>query len=722
MAVDEEAGLWPTDTLLSGCNRKHYRTTVSPIHWQLRSLISAERQDVVYFPAGINNTHITRLNTTTRECEIIKVISFHPRCLVAKAGWICCGGESGEFAVIRDAGQSNPSDDALSSDFRSTLSSPESSNMAEASMSQLQRDMLSIVERINGSNKTWSASNHKFGTDRVNCITIWQPPQWPSDVPHPGRYSSPVAVLANNDRTTTIVNLQDCELIDELEYPDCVNRGVISPDGSLLVAICDDPFLYVHVRCSLSRGKNVQYYEWVPLPKIRLKGQYNRDTSNCRGSFAACFSPSGRYLAVGTQYGTISVFDVPALADPNANPLITYFNSARAPGDHGAVRDMAFSPGPYDLLAWTEHRGRIGVADARTNFTQRQIISIDNADGFDHLTLNDRSTIDPRLLDPRSERNASNSSSLPSLLNHSTSGRPLPNPESSDSSSRVNQPFSAEETAILEAVQSDRRRREAREQRDQREQQITRSGAGATWRSSVWAERVRPPNGSPGTYSLHLEVTQARSPHVPFEPHTLTDVQRDTLTRILERERNRENRNHGQTVTTQTTLERDRERRAPTPQRRSSIMQALTQNVDNFTQVLGRSQGAVNNEGSSSARDSSSPWLAGRLSSGWADLEALYNMSGRDNNQHETRAEPNRMRRAIPVVSDVWNDEISGLPGFRRTWGRVGSRDHPQHSDDTAGLTWSEDGRTLYIGAEDGIYEFHINVQSRKIFSEISLR
>ncbi|KAI0011023.1 hypothetical protein F4779DRAFT_575600 [Xylariaceae sp. FL0662B] len=710
MAVDEEASFWPTENLLLKDGRKRYpRTNVSPIHWQLRSLVSAERQDIVYFPAGTNNTHITRLNTTTRETETIKVISFHPRCLVASNGWICCGGENGEFAVIRDISPPDATDDALNNDFQSTLNSLESSNLAEPSMSRLHRDMLDIVERLNGTIGSWSASNYKIGNERVNCITIWQPP---NDTPDPGQYDCTVAVLANNDKTVNVVNLNDGQSIDELEYPDCVNRGVISPDGSLLVAICDDPFLYIHERRSFTKGKGREYFDWVPLPRIRLKGQWNQDTTDCRGSFAACFSASGRYLAVGTQYGSISIFDALALKDPDSAALITYFNSDRSPAEEGAVRDMCFSPGPYDLLAWTEHRGRVGVADARSNFMRRQIISLDNHESFDDVSLNDRSTIDPRLLDPRSERNTGSSSSLPSRLNQSSPSRPLPNPESSDPGSRVNQPFTTEEMVILEAVQSDRRRREAREQREQRDQQISRAGPG--WRSHIWAERV-----SPDISSLSREPRR----HMSERASRLMGMQRETLTRILERERMRENREQQRSAASQTPAEQDRERRAPTPRRRSSIMQALAQNVDNASQTTNRSQGSNNNhnsDSSSSRGDPIAPFLVGRLTSGWSDLEALYNMSGGDGGLHDTpRNESSRARRAMPVTSDVWNDDISGL---RRTYGRAGSREHNQNPDDTAGLTWSEDGRTLYIGAEDGIYELHVNLHARKLFPEITLR
>ncbi|KAI2629360.1 hypothetical protein GGS21DRAFT_545283 [Xylaria nigripes] len=705
MAAGDEASFRPTEGLLLQDGRKHYRTQISPMHWQLRSLISAERDGIVYFPAGHNNSHITRLDTKTNEYETIKVINFSPRCLVASGGWICCGGEAGEFTIIHETAAAtaiaSTSEDHIDRDFPEPIASETSVLTSEPSMNELRRDMLSIVEQISGSAKTWSASNSKFGTQRVNCITIWQPPRPPSDRPRLGVYSSPVAVLAKNDKILTIVSLGDSEVLDELDFPDCVNRGVISPDGSLLVAICDDPFLYVHVRCALS-GKRCSNFEWLPLPRIRLPDQSVRDASDSRGSFAACFSPSGRHLAVGTQYGAIYVFDVAAFADPDQDPLLTHFKSARAPNDSGAVRDMAFSPGPYDMLAWTEHRGCIGVADARTNFTRRQIISIEDHETFHTISVNDRNTtIDPRLLDPRSEQSAANSPSIPSLLGQS--GRLQSGTDNSDTS-RLNQPFSAEETAILQAVQSERSRRERareRELRDQRDSQTARGGA--AWRSSVFAERVSPQPRTP-------RLARERERDITERLRNLTSIQRDTLTRVLEREQNRENResrDHIRSLITQTPPDQDRERRAPTPRRRSSITQALA------LQRLG------NGDGAAVSRDNSLWGQVGRSTAGWSDLEALYSMSGGEAPHDLNRRDLNRIRRAVPIISDLWPDDG---PGFRRMYGRSGHRDHQQHADDTAGLTWSEDGRTLYIGAEDGVYEFSMNMLNRKLFPAVTLR
>ncbi|KAI1807600.1 hypothetical protein F4811DRAFT_505246 [Daldinia bambusicola] len=711
MAVDEEASLWPTENLLLKEGRKHYRASVSPIHWQLRSLVSAEQQGIIYFPAGVNNTHIQRLDTSTRECETIKVISFHPRCLIASKGWICCGGENGEFVVIRESGNSDTQADTLSRDVRSTLTSLESSTMTESTIYQLERDMLSVVERINGTNKTWSASSHKIGTERVNCITLWHPPK-DAGAPPPGQYGSPVAVVANNDKTITVVSLYEPNLHkDVLEYPDCVNRGVISPDGTLLAAVCDDAYLYIHAREQfnknyegLSRRVTRPSSRWVSLPKIRLKGQWKDDATDCRGSFAVCFSSSGKYLAVGTQYGTISIFNAVKLRDPNSEPLIAYFNSSRAPGEYGAVRDMAFSPGPFDLLAWSEHRGRIGVADARTNFKRRQIIPIDSHEGFNHFSLNDSSTIDPRLLDPRNEhttegeRNADNDRNTESSpqgmgrWNRSIADRrPLPDPEITDPMTRVNQPFTADEVSILEALQVQRRRRELRDRGEPLEQHFMehrnqRAAERNAFRSTGWADR------------------------------------REALTRFIERERMREARDQHRSNINQTGTEQDRERGSSIPRdlgrSRTSIMRTLAQNFDTISQTM-RPQGQYNDAGNDTSATSRDPWYVGASGSGWPDLENLASISGwtgglADNARTETTRD--RTRRGIPVIADVWgNDSL-----FSRI--RIGSREHIQNPDDTAGLTWSEDGRILYIAAEDGIYEFRVDLLGRKTFPDIELR
>ncbi|KAK9773593.1 hypothetical protein AB5N19_11074 [Seiridium cardinale] len=740
---------WPTENLILKSGRKHYRTNIAPWHWQLRSLISAEGNNTVYFPTGVNNNYITRLNTETRESETIKILSFHPRCLVAQGGWVCCGGENGEFALIKDVDQHGNNenrtrtnvDDALSSNFQSQLRSLESPPGNDPSLnSSFSREMFNLLEqRLNGPAKTWTSSNHKYGSERVNCITIWEPPKATSLFSaSTGHYATPVAVLSNNDKTVTIVGLHDGEFLDEIDLPDCVNRSIISPDGTLLASICDDPFLYLHTRKSVNKGKIGEYYEWKLLPRVRLESPAKNARDDCRGSFAASFSPSGRYLAIGVQNGTVRVFDVAALQSPDSDPHVASFATSRHPEVHGAVRDMAFCPGPYDLLAWTEHRGRIGIADARSNFNQRQIISLDQQDDYEHLSLNDRSTIDPRLLEQRNsseQGNGRSSSHLARLLSQANSPQPPAHTTSNaEVTERVNHPFTSEETAILDALADQRRRREAQEAREQIAQEIARGGT--SWRSSLWAERVSPPPQISSYYSsAEVRPTPLSPEGRTFRDRAINQVdialtiarQRETLTRILERER-RDARDAHRTAVGQnpSAAEQERERRAPTPRRRSSIMQALNQESDRAVggapSTLSRIQSSGNNE-TGGSRDSPTPWSSGRLTSGWADLEALYNITGGDGagSSDNIRVQPSRTRRAIPVINDAWNDDLAGF-GTRRSYPRLSSRDHTQHPDDTAGLTWSDDGLTLWVGAEDGVYEFKINLQGRKTFPEITLR
>lgn len=127
--------------------------------------------------------------------------------------------------------------------------------------------------------------------------------------------------------------------------------------------------------------------------------------SAMRGSFAACFSKSGKWLAVATQYGLISVFETEKLPDPSA--LMVVFTSSRPGGESGAIRAMEFSPGPYDLLAWTEASGRATCADVRNLFLSRQQLIIDShASDVERVIVSDQAgeaLIDPRLRNIRTD-------------------------------------------------------------------------------------------------------------------------------------------------------------------------------------------------------------------------------------------------------------------------------------------------------------------------------
>ena len=240
-------------------------------HWQLRSLIGIDSQNVIYFPVSEQgNIHVQRLNTKTGETDTVKRLNFMPRCLVARNGWVCCGGEGGSFASFR-VGDGDTSDSSSSrSDLSMDVGEPTTSSLLQSR-----------------SEKSALARHTVFGKDRVNCITLWFPPK---DIDRfEGAYDQDVAVLANNDSTVMVVSLRDQEALDKITYPDFMNRGVISPDGRILIAISDDPYLYIHERRRKrpEGGRSFglaqrQAWEWCSVGKIQLKSQSKDDRSDNR--------------------------------------------------------------------------------------------------------------------------------------------------------------------------------------------------------------------------------------------------------------------------------------------------------------------------------------------------------------------------------------------------------------------------------------------------------
>ncbi|RSL40343.1 hypothetical protein CEP53_013423 [Fusarium sp. AF-6] len=647
MAVDE-SDIYPTEALVSKQARKHYRIPVRPQHWQLRSLVSAEKKNIVYFPGGNGSNHVQRLNTTTRECETIKLLTFAPRCLVAEKGWLCCGSENGDFVAMRldDGNDDDNQDSSLELDPETRLSLGLDSTR--------EGSLFSLISRARRSNKSLIAKSMKLAKDRVNCVTLWFPPT--IIAAHDRAYTEPVAILANNDRTVILVSLRDfdqkekIEPLDTITYPDFVNRALISPDGRLLIAILDDPYLYVHQRVrkpseSSSRLKESTGYQWEQTQRILLKSQRKDDDTESRGSFAACFSESGAYLAVGTQHGTISIFNAGLLSNPDADPLITTFQSSRPHSGPGAVRDMAFCPGPYGILAWTEDRGHVGIADMRSNFTVRQIVDIEEP-GFEHINILDRNTIDPRLLENRRDRRDNTTSAG----GNESSRRRL---EMLDT---LNSPLTANETLVLEAMQLGRRNRERQR------------AAGTDDRPTA------------GTSTLRAERSTRRPTN-------------DDSGRPDERRSTSIGRAMGDLLGTYRAGDRLRGAR-PIARETSETPENGRRSDQRWMESLGETVAMLREQ--RQRQDSSYLTV----------LEILQARErGGDRDGDDTSI-------IVPLVNQVvtrWEDDHGGF-GM------------PPSPDNTAGLAWSEDGRTLFVGAQNGIYELHVDVQSRKFYPSVSMR
>lgn len=664
------------------------------MHWQLRSLISTDGSNTVYFPTGPGNLQIQRLDTTTCATETIKVLPFLPRCLVAKKGYICAGGEHGEFAAIHIEDLATLADKVAAEAVDPGTSPDAASNPR---VRQTIESFVSDPRRKVGHSK-------KFGKDRVNCVTLWWAPD--DGIRHQHAYDQSCAVLANNDKSVSVIGLAYQEVLDEICYPDCVNRAVISPDGLLLAAVSDDPYLYVHERYQKPGAGEYgcSGYLWRLRNKIHLIGQSLNDASDNRGSFAVCFSSSGRYLAVGTQYGAISIFDATALADPGVDSLLTWFTSSRPGLPLGAVRAMEFAPGPMDLLAWTEDRGRVGVADVRNGCVSRQIIRLEDEDRYDHLSLTDKAVIDPRLLE--SPRDAT-ASSFTDALDAQPQARELIN--------SLNPPLSRDETIVLEALQEQSRRQAQRA--GERVSTATQRLLGATDMEAPEGDSERANHLLRRMLSPEGILFHSLPAHIPVT--TLRERERA----LAQMERLREARNQGETRAEPRHEDRLRELTAliranatesanSSSERRqfptagpAAMPPAPTRSSPSDTNAASNLQSEI------AAHIAARRSVTARLmrnhnvaeerprgpTHAWSHLERLYTLPlehgvpAPEGLRSAVESDARRRDRAAFLIRE-WDTN----PGSRRI-GAYLRRDSLGDPFDTAGLAWSDDGRKLYV-------------------------
>ncbi|KAL0471844.1 hypothetical protein QR685DRAFT_543083 [Neurospora intermedia] len=785
-----------TDHLILSKPRRRYGTSVHPSHWQLRSMVGVEDNNVVYFPGGTDSTEVQRLNITTQEIETIKRLPFQPRCLVARHGWICCGGETGEFTAIHVRERTPPNDANAQLNTDSDDQVPGQELLDELSRDLDDEDSVEVARALaraqiitaargntNNDNKNLSVTSKKFGKQRVNCITLWFPPTL---VPAAaGAYNEPVAVLSNNDNSVSCVSLWEEEALDEITYPDCVNRAVISPDGRLLIAISDDPYLYVHERIEKDEPWMNTYrlshrtHQWVPLRKVPLKSQSKDDRSENRGSFAACFSSTGSYLAVGTQYGIISVFDVAAFSVPGLDPLVTTFGSSRPNAELGAIRDMAFAPGSTDLLAWTEDRGHVGVADLRTGFLSRQILDLDKRDDYDHITISDRSAIDPGLLllaAARTDDNeASASASPPSrlrgidLLAALEARRERSNREHWDPLESSS--FTPRELEVLDAIRAERRQREAATSgggpttterrtntsiwRDDPSSRLGGAGAGGdTQRSSGSSEQSRERGSGLRTARDTRDLSTYREYAdllYGIPPRAATSLRASASTgggAAGSGSSGRDGRNLRASIAA--LREATDEATAADHLRVISAITRLDRGGDRTTHPPTRPAGSGSGTSSSQAQTASEAAAERRalnLSSRIIANPSLLSPTSRNTTSNTSVNAAATLQQLYYTLHledtlpfDSFSRTLPDLDSTRRLRGAHASLrewdDHPTRRafgalymsrrepdpHDTAGLCWSEDGRVLFVGAEDGIYEFHVNLLQRSLFPSMDYR
>ena len=186
----------------------------------------------------------------------------------------------------------------------------------------------------------------------------------------------------NNDKTVRIFHLAQNKVLTTLHLSIATNHASISPDGLHLVVVGDSEKVYFYHpaspagSCPGTPGTGIGEAgaeSWVLSSHPPL-------TAGTDALISTSFSPSSILCAVASQDGSITIFDTRYLC-PNTypggpSPIVKRIPSSRPKTYAGAVRSVQFSPAPWDLLVWAEHSGRICVADARSNFTKRQVVDI----------------------------------------------------------------------------------------------------------------------------------------------------------------------------------------------------------------------------------------------------------------------------------------------------------------------------------------------------------
>lgn len=637
-----------TDHLILPRPRKKYRAFMYAGHWQLRSFINSPSLGKIHY-LGVRD--IYEIDTSKRTRRILDTLSFAPKCLTSSNGWICCGGEKGKFTALRldsnDGGVGHTSD----ADGRLPI---DLDPFRRLHLSLQNRDSRPGISAATNRNRS---QMRIIGDEILNCVTLW----FPGSNAAEGAYTKPVAVVASNDCSTYFINLENLEVIENVEQVDPVNLGRISRDGSVLIVVGDDPYMHVYKR-SLEggSGNNEGKYSWSKCHVVQLPGQRITDEGDMRGSFAGDFSD--RYLAVGTQYGMIAVYETTHLIrSEKPHPIVT-FPTTRPNTKSGAVRSLQFSPSsPYDLLAVTEDGGRVIVADVRSLDT-RQVIDITVDDeGLELATLTestDDHLIDPRLQADHDDTGDESTDFFDSFLD---GGHRRPLSAQMDYGTHqfngTNQ-FTRDETAVLEALQIERRRRERE------------TNPNNPWTNVADELRARTRTGD------------RRLPNSNPLRDLLSSRNADTL-RALVLERNQ-----------------DREQRGLPPRRRG-VLTAARAALDPEARDTTRPTEPPLTDGDAPPRISlhlpSSISIHSSPSS--AERDAIYNMAmdphdpaarmqlGVDDDRRETSRQADELAMTRQRQNEPWTD--TPLP-IRYS----GQRDPPDENQ-TTGCSWSRDSRTL---------------------------
>jgi hypothetical protein len=690
MAVDDIPSR-QTDALVLP-NKTFYPLKIPIAHYQLRHFISSPEQDLVYYASGPD---VYCVNVATKIQAHVTTLPFEARCTASGHGWICVGGEEdGNFAAIRVKGfpPVDPSevDASLPLDLGSrTLPRP---------------PLLGVAHRLR---------LEKIGEDIVNSISIHK------FEAEGDEEAEIVAVLTNNDKTVRLYSLtQNLEVsILDLKFP--MNHATISPDGNLLVAVGDLRQAFFFERVPTQKPSMMKTPEgraqsvptnWRLINQVQL---HVPSGALCEGYFTTAWSPFSRLCAVGSECGYITVFDVDRLRSPDYDDdaVVQLIKSTRPDYNvgPGAVRTMLFSPPPWDLLIWSEDQARVCVADIRSGLKTRQVLTLDpKEEGLEKIEVADfELDIGPELRELRREtdfirnyRRALDPEGNAAAINFATDyaealashDRRRANRQRGFADSD-NDPhgLTAQEQQILDALRSTRQTEDARDQR-------------VAPRSINYI----PPTRN-RTLSRRDADTEAET------ESSLAELMRDSALRQL-----------------------DVLNAAMMPRRQASIIitnsasqSASESNGTNITNTIPtRSPGPIPPH----ARRANAQIIS-QTDDAWRTIEEAMarNVRATENSRSsaapELRTELRRLRQLTqqrerlrsardPLHQPLGSYDMVSMGPMGTSYRRPRGQD-PSNGVRTAGLAMSQDGRKLYCGTEEGIFEFDINVHERKLFPAI---
>ncbi|KAF2763209.1 hypothetical protein EJ05DRAFT_482037 [Pseudovirgaria hyperparasitica] len=667
MAVDD-FDYHETDSLILPA-KTFFPLSIHVAHYQLRHYISSSKQDTIYYA---DRENVYCLNVHTKRRTLVASLSFDARCTASGYGWICVGGETeGLFAAIQLDGSSHVSGEV-------DASLPVSLGTGATTSSRRQTKV----------------SPHNIHFDRiglqiVNSISIHkllkEGPQGEDEV---------VAVLTNNDKTVRVYSLPRRAQIARLDCPFPMNHATISPDGHLLVAVGDEQRALFYERRTWTSpvGSTEDLAEDI-APSASAWGLIATVSLHCPptvkaiGYFTTAWSSSGHLCAVASECGYITVIDTLSLpkCESAEDAIVNVIKSTRPDRGHGpgSVRTMLFSRQPWDLLIWTEDQGRMCVADLRSGLISRQVIHLNSSeDGIERIVIPDSDgdsdedlTHDGSYLRRHSraldaEGNAFGPAAFEARrsLGSSITSRPMPGRAIVVESDNDPHGLSPRARRIIDSLPTTTER-------------DTRPEVTITPRSITYTQSGRPVHPSyRGATEYDVELSSSRDVEVRNIGHDLLSL------------------DVGETL-------RDRysdSARRYRPHRQSSVVVPETRLYSNASTRNGQSTTGNRMEQSASPGTYSYQPADGALD------RAEYPSTVGTWIEYSTTA-GGRVRRERP--------RVYGLRHISTDQTHDGS-----YGVRTAGLAASEDGRSIYAGAEDGIYVFAINTLARKMFPAVSPR